>query len=120
MPSDEVQVAVRSGTDGYVPVVPLSELREGFATTHTVEDYEIVLTVTEEGVRAWDARCPHAEFQLVSCRLRRGCELECPMHGARFDVRDGSVLKGPAKTPLEPVECEVRDGIVMVLADWSD
>jgi nitrite reductase/ring-hydroxylating ferredoxin subunit len=101
-----------------VPVVELDGLREGFATTHLVEGFEIVLTLKAEGVQAWDARCPHADFQLVASRLRRGCELECPMHGARFDARDGRVLKGPAKTPLEPIPCEVRDGVVMVLADW--
>jgi len=103
----------------FVAVVPLDELRPGFATTHMVEGLEIVITLTEDGEpRAWDALCPHADFQLVASRLKRGCELECPMHGARFDVRDGSVTKGPAKDPLVPIEARVEDGVVMVLADW--
>jgi nitrite reductase/ring-hydroxylating ferredoxin subunit len=103
-----------------VAVVPVADLRPGFATAHEVEGMPILLTMAQTGeVRAWDAQCPHADFQLVPSRLKRGCELECPMHGARFDARDGSVTKGPAKDPLVPIACEVRDdGMVMVLADW--
>jgi 3-phenylpropionate/trans-cinnamate dioxygenase ferredoxin subunit len=103
----------------FVAVVPLDDLRPGYATTHLVEGLEIVITLTDDGEpRAWDAQCPHADFQLVPSRLKRGCELECPMHGARFDARDGSVTKGPAKDPLVPIEVRVDDGVVMVLADW--
>jgi nitrite reductase/ring-hydroxylating ferredoxin subunit len=51
-------------------------------------------------------------------RLQRGCELECPMHGARFHVDDGRVLKGPATEPLTPIDFCIEDGVVMVLVDW--
>ena len=43
-------------------------------------------------------RCTH-----VGCLLRwNGAERiwNCPCHGSRFDV-DGSVLEGPATSPLE-------------------
>jgi nitrite reductase/ring-hydroxylating ferredoxin subunit len=29
-----------------------------------------------------------------------GYEIECPRHGARFDIRDGRVLRFPAITPV--------------------
>ena len=79
---------------------------------------EVVLVRTEEGVRAWDAICPHAQFRFGPMRLRRGCELECPMHGARFDVNDGRVLKGPATDPLEPIESRVEGETVLIRVDW--
>jgi nitrite reductase/ring-hydroxylating ferredoxin subunit len=103
----------------FVAVARLEELRPGFATTHEVEDRDIVITVSAEGtVRAWDAYCPHAEFQFGPGRLVGGCVLECPMHGARFDAADGSVVKGPAKEPLDAIEALVEDGTVMVGVDW--
>jgi nitrite reductase/ring-hydroxylating ferredoxin subunit len=38
---------------------------------------------------AIENRCPHAGIPLATGRLR-GCVLECPMHGGKLDVRDGS------------------------------
>jgi 3-phenylpropionate/trans-cinnamate dioxygenase ferredoxin subunit len=105
-------------THSYVPVASLADLRAGFLTIHEVEGRTLALALTDEGVTAWDATCPHAEFQFGPMRLLRGCVVECPMHGARFDVRDGHVVKGPATEPLDPIEVRVQDGVVMVLVDW--
>jgi len=44
-------------------------------------------------------RCSHAAFSLVEGRLE-GPHLECPLHGALFDVRDGSPVRRPASKPL--------------------
>jgi 3-phenylpropionate/trans-cinnamate dioxygenase ferredoxin component len=100
----------------FVAVARLDELRVGYATRHEVGERDVIVTVTERGLRAWDAVCPHAEFLLEPGRLRKGNVLECPMHGACFDVDDGSVLEGPATEPLEPVELLVEDGEVLVRA----
>jgi nitrite reductase/ring-hydroxylating ferredoxin subunit len=105
-------------TGEYVAVVSVADLRPGFMTTHVVEGREIVVAVTEEGVSVFDGFCSHAEFKLADCRLRRGCEIECPMHGARFQALDGAVLKGPATEPLERIESRVENGTLMVFVDW--
>lgn len=102
----------------YVAVAALDELRPGFVTVREVEGRSIVLARVDDQVTVWDGTCPHAEFHFGPMRLRRGCELECPMHGARFDVTDGSVLKGPATDPLEPIPSRIEDGTVLVLVDW--
>ena len=44
-------------------------------------------------------RCSHAAFSLAEGRLE-GPHLECPLHGALFDVRDGSPVRRPASKPL--------------------
>jgi len=109
---------VRDAAGAYVAVTALDELRPGFVTVHEVEGRGVVLARIGDAVTAWDATCPHAEFQFGPMRLRRECELECPMHGARFDVRDGHVLKGPASEPLEPIDSRVDNGTVFVRVDW--
>ena len=38
-------------------------------------------------------------ISLTSTRLH-GAEIECPVHGARFDARSGSVMCGPARRGL--------------------
>jgi nitrite reductase/ring-hydroxylating ferredoxin subunit len=105
-------------TGEYVVLAKLDDLRVGFLTIHEVEGRAIALARTENGVTAWDATCPHAAFQFGPMRLLRGCVLECPMHGARFNVENGQVLKGPATEPLDPIVVRIEDGVVMVLVDW--
>ena len=50
--------------------------------------------------------------------LDQGCldnhVVECPRHGARFDVRTGSVLALPAVLPLPTYRVEVRDGDIFI------
>ncbi len=43
-----------------------------------------------------------------------GCEVECPRHGARFDVRTGKALCLPATSPVPTFAVKVEDGDVYV------
>ncbi len=66
---------------------------------------------------AVDATCSHAEESMHEGRLR-GHRLLCPVHGAAFDVRDGSVLRPPATRPIEshPVRID-GDEVQVALSD---
>jgi 3-phenylpropionate/trans-cinnamate dioxygenase ferredoxin subunit len=43
-----------------------------------------------------------------------GYEIECPRHGARFDIRDGRVLSFPAITPITWYEVKVEGDAILV------
>ncbi|MFN2135700.1 MAG: non-heme iron oxygenase ferredoxin subunit [Candidatus Promineifilaceae bacterium] len=43
-----------------------------------------------------------------------GYEVECPRHGARFDVRTGAALCLPAVTPVPAYEVRVVDGDIYI------
>ncbi len=43
-----------------------------------------------------------------------GYAIECPRHGARFDIRDGRVLALPAITPIDTYEVKVEGQDVLV------
>lgn len=101
----------------FVAVVRLEELRESFVELHEVEGRTLALVRIGDEVFALDGICTHAQFRLGPGRLMGGC-IECPMHMARFDPRDGSVQKGPAEEPLECFETMVEDGVVHVAVDW--
>jgi len=34
--------------------------------------------------------------------------IDCPCHGSKFSVKDGSVVNGPAPSPLAPVAIKVE------------
>ncbi len=61
------------------------------------------------------ARCSHAGGPLDEGEVRDGC-VECPWHGSRFRLRDGSVARGPAFAAQPVVDVRVRDGVVEVRA----
>ena len=58
-------------------------------------------------------RCSHAAFSLAEGRLD-GPLIECPLHGAQFDVRDGSPVRRPASKPLtiHPVSREGSRAVI--------
>ena len=44
--------------------------------------------------------CSHARVLLSKGKLR-GTAITCPLHGARFDIRSGKCLSGPAMHDLQ-------------------
>lgn len=62
-----------------------------------------------EGVYAISTTCTH-----LGCIVKPGAGgFDCPCHGSRF-ASDGSVVKGPAPTPLPWFEVEARGDEVVV------
>lgn len=74
---------------------------------------ELLLVRALGSVHAIDVLCTHADAFLDQGTLD-GCELECPLHRARFDVRDGTVVKGPATVPVRTYPVQVVDGRIVV------
>lgn len=57
--------------------------------------------------------CTHDDGPLEDGELN-GHEVECPRHGARFDVRTGKALCFPATAPVPTYAVKVEDGAVWV------
>jgi 3-phenylpropionate/trans-cinnamate dioxygenase ferredoxin subunit len=74
---------------------------------------EILVCNVAGELHAVSGRCSHAAWSLGPEDLA-GFRLTCSLHGARFDVRDGSVLTGPARKPLDRYPVRIRDGRVEV------
>lgn len=80
-----------------------------------VVDGQPILVFNLNGVfHALRNRCTHLDFPLEGGR-QLGWEIICRQHGARFDIRDGRVLGGPAIDPVTTFETQVRDGRVGLL-----
>lgn len=61
--------------------------------------------------------CTHEETPLSDGDLW-GEVVECPLHGAQFDVTTGEVLSLPAIFPLSTYPVKVEDGVIYV--GWSN
>jgi Na+-transporting NADH:ubiquinone oxidoreductase subunit F len=79
---------------------------------HDNKTYAIYRTADDK-VYATDGLCTHARAQLAD-GLVTGNLIECPKHNARFDVRDGSPQRLPARIPLETYDVRESDGKIML------
>lgn len=93
--------------------MPVTALRDGDMAPCRVEGVELLVCRVDGRYFAVANRCPHAGQPLHGGRLR-GYGLGCPLHSARFDVRDGRCLKGPAETGLVTYPVIVEAGKVHV------
>ncbi|GGF33478.1 iron-sulfur protein [Marmoricola endophyticus] len=70
-----------------------------------LDDPGIVLTQPTEGTfKAFSPICPHQGCSVT--KVTDG-EIDCPCHGSRFSIEDGSVKQGPAQKGLEKVAVTV-------------
>jgi len=71
-----------------------------------IDGKNIVVTQPEAGVfKAFSAVCTH-QGCIVST-IANGT-IDCPCHGSEFSVKDGSVVHGPATSPLPTVAIKVE------------
>jgi len=71
-------------------------------------DQQVVVTQPRQGTfEGFSAVCPHAGC-LVST-VDNGT-INCTCHGSQFSIQDGSVVTGPASSPLPPVKVADKGG----------
>lgn len=58
--------------------------------------------------------CSHDDGPVAEGDLQNQFEIECPRHGARFDVRTGKVLSFPAVIDIPAYPTKVEDGQLLV------
>ncbi|WP_455357281.1 bifunctional 3-phenylpropionate/cinnamic acid dioxygenase ferredoxin subunit [Streptomyces sp. SYSU K217416] len=97
-----------------IPVCRLADLPRGEA--YRLEaDPPVAVFHTEDGeVLAIDDTCTHQDASLSDGWLE-GCEVECPLHASKFDLRTGGVDSPPARLPVRTHQVLVEDGVVYVL-----
>ena len=74
-------------------------------------DKKIVLTQPKSGeFHGFSAVCTHAGCIVGSVS---GGTINCPCHGSRFNITNGSVVNGPAASPLPPVSIKVQGSSIV-------
>ncbi len=97
----------------WTEVAKAQDLAAGTATVVEAGGRRIALCNTGEGFHAIDDICTHDGGSLDQGTLE-GFAIECPRHGARFDVRTGKVLALPAVRPVRSYPTRVKAGAVEV------
>ena len=84
----------------FIKVGKLEEVPPGTAKVYRVRDREIAVCNVDGELYAIDDVCTHDGGSLDQGYLDE-YEIECPRHGARFDVRNGDVTEEPAVLPVD-------------------
>ena len=97
----------------FTAVGRLADIPTGTVKVYRVRDREIAVCNADGVVYAIDNICTHDDGPLDQGELV-GCEIECPRHGARFDVRNGQVTEEPAIIPVDTFPVRVEGDMIEI------
>lgn len=102
----------------WVRVCATGDLLPGETAVAWDGDTPILVCNVAGELYALEDRCTHQDFELsVGTFDADNATIECTLHGAKFDVRDGRALCAPAYAPVPRFPVRVEDGAVWTRDD---
>jgi len=97
----------------FVRACSLAELAPGTALRVEIDGLDVAIVRDGDDVYAIEDECSHAAVALSEGDVE-GCEIECWMHGSRFDLRTGKPLGPPATEPVPVFGVQIAGDDVLV------
>jgi len=91
----------------YVTVGKTSDIPPGTVRVFVVEGHNVAVANVDGQFYAFADVCTHDGGPVAEGELD-GCVIECPRHGARFDITTGQALSMPAVIPLPVYDLKVE------------
>jgi 3-phenylpropionate/trans-cinnamate dioxygenase ferredoxin component len=100
----------------FIRACALADVAVGAAVSVDVDGTEIaIVRCDDDAVFAVRDECSHAAIPLSEGEVdTAGCEIECWLHGSRFDLRTGEPTGLPAYEPVPVYPCKVDGDDVVV------
>ena len=99
--------------DGFVPVASTADVPPGAMKCVAVDRLRILLANVGGTLYAIGDLCGHRNAPLSRGKLD-GHVVECPLHFALYDVRNGKLIDGPVSTDVPAHETRVDGDTVLV------
>jgi anthranilate 1,2-dioxygenase ferredoxin component len=77
-----------------------------------IANWYVLVARTDDGLFAVNDRCTHQAALISNGRIRRGM-IMCPLHGARFDVTNGTCVGGAYRN-LRTFSLRIESGMIEV------
>ena len=97
----------------WIDIGPAAGLTETSTLSGEVDGYPVVVARCGERLFAVEDRCSHDGESLAGAEIEK-CEIICPRHGARFDLRTGDALTPPAYEPIKAFNVREHGGRILV------
>ncbi len=98
----------------YVKVAALADIPVGGSKLVEVNRVRVALFNLDGAIYAIEDVCTHDGGPLVEGTIVNECQVQCPRHGARFDIRTGAALSFPAFEPTNTYAVQIKDGEIWV------
>jgi nitrite reductase/ring-hydroxylating ferredoxin subunit len=90
-------------------VCDVGDILQGQMKPVEIEGQQVTICAVDGQYFAFHTLCSHEQVSLADGYLE-GCEVECPLHGARFDIRTGECLSPPATDDIATFKTRVENG----------
>src|SRR5918998_3579467 len=100
----------------WTDVAAVRGLVDGKPRRVDVDGTPVLLLRQGDRIRAIGATCPHLGGPLDEGPIE-GDTVTCPWHGSVFSLDDGTLIHGPAMTPVAAYEVRVQDGRIAIRAN---
>jgi 3-phenylpropionate/trans-cinnamate dioxygenase ferredoxin subunit len=97
----------------WVDIGPASGLAEAVPLSAEVDGVPVVVVRCGKELFAVEDRCTHDGESFAGAEVQ-SCELICPRHGSRFDLRTGDALTPPAYEPVRTYAVREHNGRILV------
>jgi 3-phenylpropionate/trans-cinnamate dioxygenase ferredoxin subunit len=101
-------------TEDFAKVASVSELPVGGRKLVEIDGVRIAIFNLDGELHAIEDVCTHDGGPLVEGEVTNDCQVECPRHGARFDIRTGAALSMPAFEATNTYAVEVDGDDIFV------
>ena len=101
----------------FVRVCAIDEIEEGKTRVFNVNNQPVIIAKVDGEVYALEGICSHDGGEFGDDEKLINGQIECPRHGARFNIKTGEVGRMPAVVGIRSFETKVDGDDVYVAMD---
>ena len=110
---DEQMTQTTAESKKWIDVANTDDIGDGEVKTFQVETCRVAVARADGQLYAVQDLCSHDDGPLGDGDLE-GYAIVCPRHGAKFDIRTGTVVAMPAVAPIETFPVVEKDGRMQI------
>ena len=96
--------------------IKLSEFENTSVAKIDINGTTVAVFKVDEDYYAIQNMCSHSEADLADGEVY-DCKVECPLHGAEFDLKTGEAVTLPATKPVNTYSVSIEDGYLFLEID---
>ncbi len=98
----------------YIKACAESEIEEGKTKIVTIENKPVILVKANSEIFALEGICSHDGGEFGANENVVDGQIECPRHGARFNIRTGEATRMPAVVGINRYDVKIENGDVYI------